>query len=29
MRTIGKAGARATTKAHGVGSWRGLVEAKG
>ena len=29
MRTIGKAGARATIQAHGVGYWRGIVEAKG
>ena len=29
MRTIGKAGARATIAAHGVGYWRGLLKAKG
>ena len=29
MRTIGKAGARATIAAHGVGYWRGIVKAKG
>ncbi len=29
MRAIGKAGARATIKAHGVGYWRGIVAKKG
>ena len=29
MRTIGKAGARATMKAHGVGYWQGLLKRKG
>jgi hypothetical protein len=29
MRTIGKAGARATIKADGVGYWRSLVKAQG
>ena len=29
MRAIGKAGARATIKAHGVGYWQGLLKRKG
>ncbi len=29
MRTIGKAGASATIKAHGVGYWQGLLKRKG
>ena len=29
MRAIGKAGARATITAHGVGYWRGIVTKKG
>ena len=29
MRTIGKAGARATIARHGLGHWRGVVAAKG
>ena len=29
MRAIGKAGARATIRAHGIGYWRGIVTKKG
>ena len=29
MRAIGKAGARTTITAHGVGYWRGIVTKKG
>jgi hypothetical protein len=29
MRAIGKAGAQTTIRTHGVGYWRGLVQAKG
>ena len=29
MRTIGKAGARATSAAHGVGQWQVLLKRKG